>query len=305
MKHIFAISLLFWSLFSAQAQVVPNGGFEEWDTSDTLLPYPYPLMWRWSNYIVNPSCPTLGSETMEPSFLSSSGCCSVKLTTQWCRYGFIFSGDLPHNGGSAVFECMARPAYLNFQYMFQPVGGDSAYVKILLFNVDDMNLPIDTVGFASGYMHEEVTSFTPFSLPIDYFSADTPAFMHIWFSNSKTISELYPGYFGSPDTNAHVGTTLWLDDVQLSGTTGISEEVQREALTIFPNPAGDRIWFKGPEITGELNVLVFDATGVQVLDQHITDPRDGMDVRGLHPGVYSIVLMLRDGGSLRTMCVKE
>ncbi len=311
MKHIFAMSLMFWSLFSAQAQIVPNGGFEDWDSTDIVVPYPYPLMWIWA-HAVNPNCPISASETMEPSLLSSSGCCSVKITTHPCKIGFIYSGDLNENMPRLwAFECMARPAYLNFQYMFHPEGGDSAYVRILLFNYDSITpgltnyQRLDTVGFASGYMHEEVISFSSFSLPIQYFTEDTPAFMHIWFSNSKTLSEMYTGYFGPPGAYASVGTTLWLDDLHLSGTTDISERTRKETLTVFPNPAGDRIWFKGLDVTDALQILVFDAKGAQVSDQRIADPGQGMDVRGLRPGMYSIVLWLRDGRSLRTSWVKE
>ena len=305
MKHIFTISILFWSVCLSQAQVVPNGGFEEWDNTDTLLSYPYPLMWKWTNFVSSPMCPSPGDSTMEPSAFSSSGCCSVKLTTQWCRYGFIFSSVFPPNAPGSAFECMARPAYLNFQYMFHPEGGDSAYVKILLFNADSTIPGNDTIGFASGYMHEEVTSFTSFTLPINYFSEDTPAYMHIWFSNSKTVSEMYPGYFGAPGNYAHVGTTLWLDDVHLSGTTNIQEYAQNDILTVFPNPAGDRIWFKGLDTNSAVHARVFDAKGARVMDQWITDPAQGLDVKGLRPGVYSIMMLADDGGILMAKWVKE
>jgi hypothetical protein len=305
MKHILTISFLFWSFGMAQAQVVPNGGFEEWDSTFTIAPYPRPLMWL-DISAVNPNCPVSTNEIMQPSPLSSSGCCSVKLTTHPCKIGFIYSGDVFENmprGWS--FQCMARPVHLNFQYMFQPEGSDSAYVKILLFNYDSITpgltffQRVDTVAFASGYMHEAIASFTPYSLPIHYFTSDIPAFMHIWFSTSRASG------FGPPNSSTSVGTTVWIDDVHLSGTTDINELVQYEPLTVFPNPAGDRIWFKALDPTGDLYVQVFDAKGAQVMDRRITDPDGGMDVRALQPGVYSIVLRTRGGKVLRTSWVKE
>jgi hypothetical protein len=243
---------------------------------------------------------------MEPSSLSSSGCCSVKLTTHWCKIGFIYSGDhtqlMPRAWG---FECGARPAHLNFQYMFEPQGGDSAFVRILLFNYDSItpglsfNERIESVGGAAVYIHEEAGSFTPFTLPILYESQDTPAFMHIWFSISREFG------VGAPYSSASVGTTLWLDDVHLTGPTGIQEQDHQKSISIYPNPAGDRIWFKGMHLTGEVHVQVFDAKGAQVLDRRINDPGKGVDVHGLRPGVYSIVLLTHDGRSLRATWVKE
>ena len=102
-----------------------------------------------------------------------------------------------------------------------------------------------------------------------------------------------------------MGTSIWLDDVHLDGITGISEQAPQETITVFPNPAGDRIWFKGSEISDEVQVHVFDAKGAQVLDQRITDPGSGLGVRALSPGMYSIVLRYAGGRSLRTTWVKE
>jgi hypothetical protein len=303
-KQIFAISCMFWNMVSAQAQIVPNGGFEEWDTSETIFPFPHPLMWKWAHAAI-PNCPVIPSETMEPSPLSSSGCCSVKLTTHYCKIGFIHSGeftpDLPRNW---AFDCNARPTLLNFQYMFQPEGGDSAFVRILLFDFDSITPGLNfferviPVGSASSYIHEAATSFTPYSLPIQYLTADTPAFMHIFFSVSREFVFV-------PYTPASVGTTFWLDDVHLSVPTDIREQAPQEILTIFPNPAGDRIWFAGSDLTGELYVMIFDAKGAQVMDRRIVGPNDGMDVRALPPGVYSMVVRSNDGRMLRTSWVKE
>ena len=305
MKHIFTISILVWSVCLIQAQVVPNGGFEEWDYTDTLIAYPYPLGWIWSN-TVSPNCPVFDpSETMEPSTMNSSGCCSVKITTHPCKIGFIHSGDLtllaPRHW---AFDCTARPAYLNFQYMFQPEGGDSAFVRILLFNFDSITPGlsfyerIDPVASASGYIAEGAGSFTPFSLPIQYLTEETPSFMHIFFSVSREF-----GF--APYSLTSVGTSLWLDDVHLSGTTGIQEYAPNDILTVFPNPAGDRIWFKELATNGAVHVRVFDAKGAQMMDQRITDPAQGLDVKGLRPGVYSIMMLADAGGILRANWVKE
>ncbi|MDQ3100205.1 MAG: T9SS type A sorting domain-containing protein [Bacteroidota bacterium] len=189
--------------------------------------------------------------------------------------------------------------------MFHPEGGDSAYVKIVLFNYDSIAGGPDTVGFAVGYMHEEITSFTQFSLPIQYLNESIPASMHIFFSTSKTASDQYIHGFGPPSGYASEGTSLWLDDVQLNGTTSISERVELETLTVFPNPAGDRIWFYGQSIEDDLQVVIFDAKGVQVLDERIRDLQRGLDVSDLCSGMYSFVLQPRDQRSIRAAWLKE
>src|SRR5690606_38908901 len=174
MKHIFATSLLILSLCTVQAQVVPNGGFEEWDTSAALVPYPYPLNWIWF-HSVPLTCLVPVNMTIEPSDMSSSGCCSVKLTTQNCRKGTVYSGDLNASMPwvSAV-GCEARPAQLNFQYMFDPVGGDSAFVRVHLFSYDSItpglsySQRMDMVGIGSAHLIEQASSFTLFNMPIEY-----------------------------------------------------------------------------------------------------------------------------------------
>jgi hypothetical protein len=304
------ILLLLGSFHGSQAQIIPNGGFEEWNLSDTV-PYPYPFMWRWTHVTTDPLCPLPASESMEPSLVSSSGSYSIKLTTSMCQIGFVFSSGGSPSPSHWAFECMARPAQLNFQYMFAPIGGDSAFVKILLFNYDsvtpDLNFwqRLDTAAFASGYIPEGVNSFTPFTLPINYLNEDIPAFMHILFSTSKTASETYFLGYGPPSSSASIGTSFWVDDVHLSGTVGIQDDPKGQAIAILPNPAGDRIWFQGLEDTGEVNALVFDAKGAQVMDQGICDPKVGLDVGPLRPGIYTVVLISGSGGSMRATFIKD
>lgn len=306
-------------MLPASAQTVPNGGFENWDSTFYTVDAPalYPYEWSWAE--PNTPCwPANFLATSSPE--SHTGILSAKMESFWCiddlgnyrlEEGRLYSGDgYQFPPRDWAFECMARPNYLNFFYKFHKEGFDSAYVRILLFNYDSITpglpsiLRRDTVGFASGYMHQEVTAFTPYSLPIQYLSADTPAFMHIYFSTSKTLAE---GHGNTPPyLYAYPGTILWVDDVSVSeGTLGAEQTGRKISWATFPNPGHDRIWFNGPEYVGTISLRFFDARGVLAIDDRMPDARAGFDVGGLLPGLYSILIDPEQGQPMHVKWVKE
>ena len=74
-------------------------------------------------------------------------------------------------------------------------------------------------------------------------------------------------------------------------------------VTAHPNPGGDHIRFNALE---EKNAVmrVFDARGVLVMQAQVR-PNEGLDVSGLLPGFYVIMLRTTDGGVHRIKWVKE
>jgi hypothetical protein len=74
-------------------------------------------------------------------------------------------------------------------------------------------------------------------------------------------------------------------------------------VTAHPNPGGYHIRFNALE---EKNAVmrVFDARGVLVMQAQVR-PNEGLDVSGLLPGFYVIMLRTTDGGVHRIKWVKE
>lgn len=293
---------------AVNAQCVLNGGFEQWDS--TFVPpaqYPTPIQWQWAlptvcgsnNYLTVPATP------------ANTGSFSAKLEAQLCtisplgtflQCGIVFSGDI--NSLSArhlSFSCNSRPTHIDFQYMFHQEGNDSGFVKVVLFNYDSITpgtLPywsrVDTVAFASGYMHQEVTNFTLFSLPINYLKVDTPAFIHIYFSTSKTVAEAFLGT-PTPYVHAYPGTTLWLDDVHIS-TSGLGvpdNTIYKEPL-FFPNPVNDVLYFREPQRSSIQSVRVTDLRGRNTLYQ-VSPTVQPLFIGDLPTGMYFVRCTLSNG----------
>ncbi len=298
-------------VIQANAQVIPNSGFENWDSTYYTVEFPalYPDDWIWSepntpcwpvNFLAAPS---LDSHAGQLSARLGSFACTDDLGIPRLEKGLLYSGNgnqpAPRNW---AFDLLERPGHLQFYYKFHPEGGDSAYVKVLLFNYDSITPGIqfieriDTVAFSSGYMHDEVTSFIPYDLPVQYLTADTPAFIHIYFSTSKTLSEnpygnTPPGQYASP------GTTLWVDDIQLTtGAESIADGAGDESVRVYPVPG------RGPFIVthsmkaapGILEVL--DVTGHVVHREALSARSRSLTVplEHLPTGVYLFRLQWRD-----------
>lgn len=289
------------------SQCVLNGSFEQEDSTyySSATPYLVPSDWTWA--LPNTPC-TPANLLAVLDTISYSGASSVKLESQVCvddagysrlEDGILFSGGPYFTPRNMSFGCNLSPSHLNFHYMFHQEGNDSGYVKIMLFNYDSLtpglffSERIDTVAFSSGYINQEATSFTPFSLPINYLTADTPAFMHIFFSTSKTLSEHYGNT--SPYLYAYPGTTLWIDDVDISGgNVSIEENELSEPSLFYPNPATDVLYFRELSTTRLLSVNLSDMHGRKVISTSspISTP---LNIGYLAPGLYLVRCNLSDG----------
>lgn len=154
---------------------------------------------------------------------------------------------------------------------------------------------VDTVAYSTGYIHQEAIAFAPFSLPINYLTADTPAFLHIYFSTSKTLAE-NPGNT-TPYLYAYPGTTLWIDDVYNSGgSVSLSEDQPDQKPLFHPNAACDRVHFSSIPGPGVQAVTLMDHQGRVVLSSTSVGSAP-LYIGDLAPGLYLIHSTLSTGGN--------
>jgi len=185
--------------------------------------------------------------------------------------------------------------------MFHQEGNDSGYVKVILFNYDSITpgtLPfwsrVDTIAFSSGYMAQEVTSFTPYSLPINYLKTDTPAFIHIYFSTSKFAAENFIGT-PTPYVHAYPGTTLWLDDIHISiSGMGVNQSLASDRPIIFPNPAQQTLFVR--TLPG-IRVRTLDLTDLhgRLVLSIASPPSAPVDISNICSGTYFVRYTLSTG----------
>ena len=306
-----ALALLF---VNAPAQIIPNGGFEDWDSTY------YPIMpQNWETLTINTPC-WPGNVQVIPSLDSYSGCCSALIRNTFCiddlgnlrlEPGFAYSSHrnmpLPLN---TAFSLGARPDSLSFHYKFQREGGDSAYVRIFLFNYDSVTPGIpyheryDTVAFSSGYMHLQAPAWTQFSLAVEYRKPDVPAFGQILFHTSKTLAE-HPLGNTYPFQYAYPGTMLSVDDVYLTGgDVGIMETQAKTALRLFPTPATDRLTVLRRWLPGDRWAVRNMAGQVLYVPGVLGGDRLVLDVSALAGGIYVVEVIGAEGWEVGRVVVR-
>jgi photosystem II stability/assembly factor-like uncharacterized protein len=73
-----------------------------------------------------------------------------------------------------------------------------------------------------------------------------------------------------------------------AGSTGMSEVPHRPALTLYPNPASDRVWISVGDPAAVREITVVNVSGQVVIA--VQGPTTGLDVSALPPGSYAVVV---------------
>jgi hypothetical protein len=230
--------------FSATSQ--PNGGFENWTPEFT---YETPDGWQTLNFLSLTSPPNPVSAFKAIGIDKHSGNYALKLksvylnnnvfpdTTLLDSVGFdfgdtisgVFTGLVNINPISYVygFPYSGRPEKLEFWAKYNPVGNDTACALVFLKHSKNTGVP-DTIGGGKLFI-PPTPVYTLFQVPINYISDSLPDSAAIGFSPSPRIAY------------ARQNSTLYIDDVSLTGWVGINELPQQQHVKVFPNPAKEYI----------------------------------------------------------------
>ncbi|MCD6067508.1 MAG: hypothetical protein K0S33_2334 [Bacteroidetes bacterium] len=76
----------------------------------------------------------------------------------------------------------------------------------------------------------------------------------------------------------------------ISCTVSLKELNGKNAPSLFPNPATDRISFKPEELNGTAICTVFDVQGKKVLSQSVSSSHASVDISKLEKGIYMVKL---------------
>lgn len=99
----------------------------------------------------------------------------------------------------------AQPKAIKGYFKYLPVLGDSASVTVTLYNNAK-----DVIGEARWLQKAEVNSWTPFYQQVTYTSNETPAYISLVYSSSAGYD-----FADLMNCKGRVGSTLWLDDMEL------------------------------------------------------------------------------------------
>lgn len=236
----FCAALFLGGLLRAQ-NPIPDAGFESW-ASDAFNLYEEPASGWWAS--LNPIKSLGAPVTVEKDMDAHSGTYSAKLTTRlWGTLllpGLLVSGEFNINNTPDFITqgqpFTDRPTAFSGWYKYAPVNGDSAAVAMLLTRWDATNGRRDTIAEAAFIEYNAVNTWSQFNLPFVYFSNASPDTMILALVSSADGSNF----------NGAVGSTLWVDDLDMDMTVGQAES-SSIIWELAPLPADEQITLRSSE----------------------------------------------------------
>jgi hypothetical protein len=232
MKNLIVIFLFLTSgILNSLAQ--PNSSFENWST---VYGSENPDNWQTLNFLSMFTNPI--SSFKATGVDKHSGNYALKLKTIYLNnnplpgtiddtIGYFFTGKISISPPSLKLGIpyVGRPQKLEFWAKYLPVGTDLAGASVILQRWN--GIKTDTISTGSVII-DTTENYTFFQIDLTYNSPELSDTLIIGFSSSyKRIL-------------ARVGSTIYVDDVALTGWVGIDEQNKyADIVKIFPNPATD------------------------------------------------------------------
>ncbi len=279
MKHLFILlisSFAFGSAVAQQVEPLPNGNFEQWDSIDG---YANPRNWYTLNELI-----VFGFQaTTEMTTDAHSGSYAAKLESKDGQSadlsGVICTGPILNASGQPDFSHMKiafnkRPSALRFFYKTTFNLPDTAVLGYFLTKWNATTQQTDTIGMAQAELFGTFSTYQQAVINFEYFSNATPD--SAFFIASSSIDGFNPT----------VGSTLYLDDMDLLYyAAGVNETTANlNRLTVWPNPTNATIHVSAGEKI--LNVSIFDMEGKLVYEAKHNDTQYQADLSNLKEGLY-------------------
>lgn len=236
-----------------------------------------------------------GPETTAPA----QGAQSAKLVT---------AVDAPLNAqtswGSDTIPGVAQQTYsgaftdvanmtISFQYKATIVGSDIAFIQVVVYDTllagatDNVALYFDNIE-----VDANVAQWTPLTFTMNN-AGGTGTANNMQFIAVSSIG----GYFNDP-TVPELGTTLWIDDIQIAAaTSGIEENVI--STSVYPNPATDVLNIVSSEEIANVTIVSLDGKIVA------TTTNSTVDVSQLISGMYVYEVKTTSGTITRNTFMKK
>ncbi len=279
------LGIMTWTI-QAQVQYPINGGMEEWTTSTFSggVVYDSLVGWDTPQRLASILAPN-DTVTFRTDVANSGSSAALLISKEVTIAGLLtvvvpgsistgtffvdlFSQEFGVNGGAPI-DC--KPTTLSGFYQYQPVGADTCNALVTVFDAAGNEIADEILSFPNATSG----GYQPFSMNINYTSMEDPAFIQVTFTSSGTAG--------------NTGSSMWVDDVVLSGgdcVTGLFDAFsQPAAIELMPNPASNLIRFDLP-LERELPAAVSDLQGRNVLRLTAVPGMNQLDVSSLPAGVY-------------------
>lgn len=278
------LAILLTSISSTLLAQIPNAGFETWASGA-------PDTWFTSNagniYITVTQSSTAhgGSSSARGEVISLSG-------------GYVLQPVLQVGAGAAGFAYSGRPASITGWLQYSPVQADRFGVNVFLYKGGKTGTMVANAAIADPTAH---ASWSQFSVPFNYVSAETPDLCLIQFQIIAPLGGDLP----------HVGSFFLLDDLALSGTNGVEYTTNAPRSFAlhqnYPNPfnPSTMITFDLPA-AANVRLVVYNLLGQEVatlVQEHMNAGTHRVSFNGatLPSGTYLVRLQADASVQTRSM----
>lgn len=268
---------------------IPNPDFEEWSGGE-------PVGWNTINQTVfGTSFVCVTREQSNPQ--SGSYCAKIQTVTEniflvgpVTMPGIVSLGEITLdilnqtgtvNGGVPIDT---RPNQLNGWFRYQPGSGDSCIIGIGLSRWNGTGR--DTLAYAYQTIGGQTTTWTPFSLPIEYLIWEMPDTMNIMFFSSNLLT-------GSPVT----GSTLWVDKLTMAyGPVKVSSPGTPANFRVIAEQGGRNLRINNPAgLAAELQVYGLNGSCILKTGIREGELAQSIGLPDLPDGIYLARFLLNDG----------
>lgn len=293
MKKHFLLFALLGATSLANAQSVPNGGFETWTNFTT---YEDPQYWSGMN-----AMSMLGaSPTAIKSTDAHSGNYALKLITSVSDIGgdgemdtipgMILLGnmDMMSGTGTAGAAFAHRPDSLIGWYKLISPNNVPFQLQFSSTKWDAGTQSAETIGVAN-YEGNASSNYVRFSIPITYWGSVNPDSIQVYIANSAEGSG--------------VGNQLFIDDLSFvtNNTTGIEERSAQ--IYMYPNPVTTLLTIQSDQPIQRM--LVKDIRGRQLFEKIGNSENYQVETSNFAAGTYFCELYFSNGSSERLKFIRQ
>jgi len=288
MKKIFTLILLAIAI-TGFSQNIPNNSFETWVTTGTgSNSYEEPTFWSTSD--TNIVIVTINNVTKSTTAQDGSFAAQLQ-STEISAAGFgqgtapavltlgQFHLDVVAQTGTITGGVPDATRYqtLKGYYQFAPVGGDSCFIGVGLFKHNAItNIP-DTIGFAIFKTGTAASTWTAFSIDLEYRTGETPDTMNVIIMSSDGRDSV------------HAGTTLLIDNLSLEGVvSGIANQPANSNFQVYPNPANEELNIQLNSENNKATISIYNTLGELVMTSKTNSINNKLSIRNLPSGIYII-----------------
>ena len=294
MKFLSYLAAICLFSFTALAQDVPNGGFEDWATftgsgSTGSYNYDLPDFWKTTDSVSMANGPFQQSAIRETANVHG-GASALHLKTWPLNIPLPINAPVPGvaSNGSINTTTLSiiggtpdtvRHRKLTGYYRYTKAGSDTASIVVGLYKYDTGTNTRKTVAAGTLKIGESTsgTAYVSFDLDLTYIEGYKPDSMLMYIATGPLALN-----------SGTVGTELWIDDLAFSGTVGIDELASPvKNLSVFPQPAAADLNVSFElERPLQLEARLLDLSGKLVLTQALESNRGSLDVANLPAGNY-------------------